>query len=55
MELSQGEIIKKTKMQELSSLFMTHFLNVMHAPVKIHEYIPYGLGVMAQTLFTIWN
>ena len=36
-------------MQELSSLFMTHRLNVMHAPVKFHEYIPYGLGVMAQT------
>ena len=28
---------------------MTHRLNVMHAPVKFHEYIPYGLGVMAQT------
>ena len=36
-------------MQELSSLFMTHPVNVMHAPVKIHEYIPYGLGVMART------
>ena len=33
MELSQGEIIKKPKMPELSSLFMTHRLNVMHAPV----------------------
>ena len=33
MELSQGEIIQKPKMQELSSLFMTHRLNVMHAPV----------------------
>ena len=30
-------------MQEFSSLFMTHRLNGMHAPVKIHEYIPYGL------------
>ena len=49
IEVSQGEIIKKTKMQELSSLFMTHRLNVMHAPVKFHEYIPYGLGVMART------
>ena len=28
---------------------MTHRLNVMHAPVKFHEYIPYGLGVMART------
>ena len=45
----------KTKMQELSSLFMTHRLNVMHAPVKFHEYIPYGLGVMARTRLTIWN
>ena len=55
MELSQGQIIKKTKWQELSSLFMTHRLNVMHASVKFHEYIPYGLEVMARTRFTIWN
>ena len=55
MELSQGEIIQKPKMQELSSLFMTHRLIVMYAPVKFHEYIPYSLGVMAQTGFTIWN
>ena len=50
MERSQAEIIQKPKMQELSSLFMTHRLSVMYAPVKFHEYIPYGLGVMAQTL-----
>ena len=55
MELSQGEIIQKANMQELSSSFMTHFLNVMHAPVKFHEYIPYGLGVMDRTRLTIWN
>ena len=55
MEISQGEIIQKAKMQELSSLLMTHCLNVMHSPVQFHEYIPYGLGVMAQTQFTIWN
>ena len=42
-------------MQELSSLLMAHRPNVMHAPVKFHEYILYGLGVMAQTRFTIWN
>ena len=69
-ELSQGKIIQKRKTQELSSLFMTHRLNVMCAPVKFHEYIPYGLGVMARTRsgtygheviikgrtqFTIWN
>ena len=34
MELSQEEIILKPKMQELSSLFMTHRLIVMYAPVK---------------------
>ena len=44
MEPSQGEIIQKPKMQELSSLFMTHRLSVMHALVKFHEYIPYSLG-----------
>ena len=49
MELSQAEIIQKPKTQELSSLFMTHRLNGMYAPVKFHEYIPYGLGVMART------
>ena len=55
MEPSQGEIIQKPKMQELSSFSMTHPLSVMHALVKFHEYIPYGLGVMARTWFTIWN
>ena len=55
MEPSQGEIIQKPKMQELSSLFMTRHINVMHALVKFHEYIPYSLGVMAPTRFTIWN
>ena len=49
MELSQDEIIQKEKMQELSSLFKTHRLNVMHAPVKFHVNILYGLGVMART------
>ena len=42
MELSQGEIIQKPKMQELSSLFMTYCIIVMYAPVKFHEYIPYS-------------
>ena len=55
MELNQGEIIQKPKMQELSSLFMTHRLIVMYAPVKFDEYIPYSLGVMARTPFTICN
>ena len=49
MELSQGEIIQKPKMQEFSSLFMIHRLNVMHALVKFHQYISYGLGVMVRT------
>ena len=55
MQLRQGKIIQKQKMQELSSLFMTHRINVMHALVKFHEYIPYSLGVMAWTQLTIWN
>ena len=55
MELSQGQIIQKPNKQEFSSLFMTHRLNVMHAPVKFHKYIPYGLGVTARTPLTIWN
>ena len=55
MKLSQGQIIKKPKLQDLSSLFMTHRLNVMHASVKFHEYIPYGLGVMVQRRFIKWN
>ena len=55
MQLRQGKIIQKQKMQELSSLFMTHRINVMHALVKFDEYIPYSLGVMARTRFTIWN
>ena len=55
MELSKAEIkiIQKPKTQELSSLFMTHRLNVMQALVKFHEYISYGLGVMVRTQLTI--
>ena len=53
--IKSREIIQKPKMQELSSLFMTHRLIVMYAPVKFHEYIPYSLGVMARTQFTICN
>ena len=55
MELSQGEIIQKPKMQEFSSLLMTHLLSIMHTLVKFHEYISYGLGVMARTQLTVWN
>ena len=55
MQLRQGKIIQKQKMQELSSLFMTHRINVMHALVKFQKYIPYSLGVMARTRLTIWN
>ena len=39
----------KTKQARVSSFFMTHRVNVMHAPVKFHKYILYGLGVMART------
>ena len=42
-------------MQEFPSLLMTHLLSVMHALVKFHEYISYGLGVMARTQLTVWN
>ena len=49
MELNQGQIIQIPNKQELSSFFTTHRRNVMHAPVKFHKYIPYGLGVMART------
>ena len=52
MELSQDQIFQKPKMQEPSSLFMTHRLDVMHAPAKFH---PYGLGVYARPRFAIWN
>ena len=55
MQLRQGKIIQKRKKQELSSFFMTHRINVMHALVEFHEYIPYSLGVMARTRLTIWN
>ena len=51
MEFSQGEIIQKPKMQELSSLFMTNRLIVMYAPVKFHENIFHNVffRVMART------
>ena len=39
----------KSKNQELSSLFMTHHINAMHALIKFPEYIPSSLGVMART------
>ena len=55
MQLRKGKIIQKRKMQELSSLFMTHRINVMHALEKFQECIPYSLGVMARTRLTIWN
>ena len=55
MELSQGQIIHKPNKQELSSMFITYRLNVMHVSVNFDKYIPYGLGVMAHTQFTIWN
>ena len=45
----------KTENARLSSLFLTHHLNVMPAPVEFPEYIPYGLRVTAMIWFTIWN
>ena len=45
----------KTKNARVVFLVLTHRINVMHALVKVHEYIPYSLGVMARTLLTIWN
>ena len=42
---SQGQIFHKPNKQELSSMFITHCLNIMHASVNFHKYIPYGLGV----------
>ena len=55
MELSQGQIIHKPNKQELSYMFIIHRLSVMHASVNFHKYIPYGLGVSANTQFTMWN
>ena len=55
MELCQGQIIQKPKMQELFPMFMTYHRNVMHAPVKFHEYFPNSLGVMPRTRFGILN
>ena len=49
MELNQGEILQKPKMQNLSSLFMTHRLIVMYAPVKFHEYIHKVLELWSDT------
>ena len=48
MVRTDGRIGGAEKMPELSSLFMTHQLNVMHAPVQFHEYIPYGLGIKSR-------
>ena len=45
----------KTKNARVVYLVHDTCLNVMHAPVKFHEYIPYGLGVMTRTRLTIWN
>ena len=53
MKHGQGQIIHKPNKQELSSLFIIHRLNVMHASVNFHKYIPYGLGVTAHIRFTV--
>ena len=41
MELSQGQIIHKPNKQKMSSMFITHRLNVMYASVNFHKHIPY--------------
>ena len=51
MGFRQGGIISKPKQPEFSLLFATHHLGMIKLHVKFHEYIPYGLGVMAQTQF----
>ena len=33
------------------SFFATHCANMLYPSVKFHEYIPYGLGLMAMTQF----
>ena len=43
----------KTKNARVVFLVHDTSLNVMHAPVKFHEYSPYGIGVMARTWITI--
>ena len=48
-------IFYKYNLPLIKKEFMTHRINVMHALVKFHEYIPYSLGVMARTRLTIWN
>ena len=49
MDLSAHVLYGTKSMADNSSLFKTHRLNVMHAPVKFHKYMPYGLRVMART------
>ena len=43
-------IIHKPNKQELSSMFITHRLNVMHASVNFYKYISYSLVVMAHNM-----
>ena len=51
MGFRQGGIIPKPKWPEFSSLFMTHRLDMIKSSLKSQEYIPYSLGVIAQTQF----
>ena len=45
MDLWQGKFIRNPIKQELSSLFLTHHLDMTEQSLKGHGYIPYGLGV----------
>ena len=42
-----NKLIQKLKKPELSFLFGANLLYMILPPVKFHEYIPYGLGVMS--------
>ena len=42
-DLIPKEVIKKTNLSELFSMFATHCLNMIQLFVKLNEYIQYGL------------
>ena len=58
--ICQGHIDQNLNQQELSSLFMTHCLDMMNSSVKFHEStcMRYRLEFMAWTLlhyYSTWN
>ena len=44
MDFCQGDVAAR-----VIFLFLTHNINKNNPPVKIHQYIPKGSGIMAQT------